>query len=187
MTAPLSLAAAVIALLLMTTACGNKNKSFGEVTTPRDKQAQLTADSVSTLISDSGVTKYRISTSRWLIFDKSKEPYWFFPRGLKFEKFDSVFNVDATMWADTAIFYQPRNLWEFRGNVAVDNTQNEHFNTTQLFWDNAQERFYTQKKVRIRQADKIIEGIGFVSNSSLTEYTIQHPTGIFPLDEHEND
>lgn len=181
-TAPLKIAVAVVSLLMCAISCGNKNTSFGEVTTPREKQAQLSADSVSTLISDSGITKYRISTIRWLIFDKSKEPYWFFPKGLRFEKFDTVFNVDATMWADTAIFYQPRNLWEFRGNVEVSNTQDEHFSTTQFFWDNNQERFYTEKKIRIRQADKIIEGIGFESNSSLTDYTIKHPTGIFPTE-----
>ncbi len=184
------LALRIIACLLLTicvVGCGNENSSFGKISTPRSQQAQLAADSVATLISDSGVTKYRISSARWLIFDKAKEPYWFFPQGLKLEKFDSTFAVDASMWADTAIYYQPRDLWEFRGHVSAQNLQDERFLTSQLFWDNAGGRFYSDRQIRIMQRDQVIEGVGFESNASLTQYVIKRPTGIFPLSDKEQE
>ena len=37
---------------------------------------------VTTLISDSGVTRYRIKAKRWLVFDKADTPYWEFPEGI---------------------------------------------------------------------------------------------------------
>ncbi len=36
---------------------------------------------VTTLVSDSGVTRYRINTEEWLVFDRKNPPYWAFEKG----------------------------------------------------------------------------------------------------------
>lgn len=175
-------AMAMIASLLFLS-CNDDKSNFDKVKNSRDSLAVLSADSVTTLISDSGVTRFRISTQKWLVFDKTKEPHWLFPKGIKFEKFDSTYKVDASMTADSAIYHQSNDVWEFNRNVTAQNQDGDKFKTQQLFWDNRGERFYSDQKIRIEQKDKIIEGIGFESNSKMTKYEIKHPTGIFPVDE----
>ena len=59
---------------------------------------------VTTLVSDSGVTRYRINTEEWLVFDRKNPPYWAFEKGVYLEKFDSIFQVEASIKADTAYF-----------------------------------------------------------------------------------
>ena len=171
-----------VAFMLFLNSCGNDDSQFSEAQGKRASQPMLNADSVTTLISDSGITRFRITTKKWLVFDKAKEPYWFFPQGIRFEKFDSTYHVDANMWADTAIYYTPRELWEFKGHVTATNLDGDKFKTQQLFWDNPGQKFYSNKHIRIEQKDKILEGIGFVSNNRMTQYEISKPTGIFPVE-----
>lgn len=93
-------------LCILCTSCNEKESEFQEVTTPRFAQPLMAADSVVTIISDSGVTRYRISTSQWNVYDHVADPYWDFPQGIKLERFDTLLHIDARMWADTAHFLE---------------------------------------------------------------------------------
>ena len=68
------------------------------------KVPSLSSFDVTTLISDSGITRYRIKAKEWLMFENAKEPYWLFPQGIYVEKFDENFHVDAFIMGDSAIF-----------------------------------------------------------------------------------
>lgn len=141
----------------------------------------LRSNDVSTLISDSGITRYRIETLEWLMFDKAKEPYWYFPQGIYVEKFDSIFTVEAMIEGDTANFYKNKQLWHLRGNVKMQNLQNEIFTTEELFWDQKKKEIYSDQFIRIEREDRVIEGYGFDSNEEMTKYTIRQTKGIFPI------
>ena len=104
-----------------------------------------------------------------------------FPRGIYVEKFDTLFQTEASIKADTAYYYDKKGLWELIGNVEVESLQGEHFETSQLFWDQKQEKVYSDKFMRIEQEDKIITGIGFESNQDMTQYKIFNSQGIFPV------
>lgn len=136
---------------------------------------------VTTLISDSGITRYRITTKEWLMFEKAQEPYWYFPQGIYVEKFDSVFATEAFIKGDTAIFYKNKQMWELNGNVQMENLQGEKFATEQLFWDQRAKRIFSDVFIHIEKQDKIIEGYGFESNEPMTKYAIRKSQGIFPL------
>lgn len=97
------------------------------------------------------------------------------------EKFDTLFQTEASIKADTAYYYDKKGLWELIGNVEVESLQGEHFETSQLFWDQKQEKVYSDKFMRIEQEDKIITGIGFESNQDMTQYKIFNSQGIFPV------
>lgn len=136
---------------------------------------------VSTLISDSGITRYRIISKEWLMYENAKRPYWFFPKGIYVEKFDSLFHVEAYIKGDTAIFYKDDQLWELKGNVEMENIKGEFFSTSQLFWNQRQQKIYSDRFIHIEKMDKIIEGTGFMSNEPMTKYEILHTQGIFPM------
>ena len=138
-----------------------------------------------TMVSDSGVTRYRISAAEWAVFDKAAEPYWDFPKGILFERFDNELRTDANMTSDKAIYFTEKELWELTGNVRATNLSGEVFETRKLFWSQKEERIYSDEAVSITQADKKINGTGFVSNQTLSRYTITKVTGIFPVDENK--
>jgi hypothetical protein len=52
-----------------------------------------------------------------------------------------------------------------------------------LFWNQKEEKIYTDKYIRIQEEDKIITGIGFESNQDMTQYKIFNSQGIFPVSE----
>ena len=162
-------------------ACSGDNKNLAEAITERDSLPTMKTLGVTTLISDSGITRYKIITEEWEIYDKKNPPYWAFEKGVYLEKFDSLFHIDASIKADTAYYYEKKKLWELRSNVHIRSLRGDKFDTQLLFWDEAKEQIYSDKPIRIEQADKsIINGqYGFKSNQQLTEYEIYNSGGEF--------
>ncbi len=143
----------------------------------------LEAQDVTTLISDSGITRYRIKANKWLIFDKADTPYWEFPAGIYLEKFNADLESDATVEADYAYYNEPAQRWTLRGNVRAVNVDGEQFETPLLYWDQKSESVYSDSSIVITKARSIIKGVGFRSNQEMTNYTILRPTGVFPIEE----
>lgn len=147
------------------------------------KMPSMTTVNVSTLISDSGITQYKIVSPLWNIYDEVDTPYWNFPKGVYLQKFDRKFNVIASVAADSAKFFRLLNLWKLDGNVELHKEPGELFLTQQLFWDQRRNRLYSDSFIHIETPDRMLEGHGFESNDRLTKYSIRRPTGIFPVDE----
>lgn len=171
--------------IIVLSACHSRPKKVGqmEILTPREQLPVLATDSVTTLISDSGITRYRIESPRWLFFDKTDTPYQEFPKGIYLEQFDEQLNVEASLKADYAHYNENLELWTLRGNVHALNWQGEQFDTQELKWDQRAHRVYSDSSIHITREKSIIEGVGFVSNEQMTKYTILHPTGVFPVKE----
>ena len=51
---------------------------MGAAITERDSLPVMDTKGVTTLISDSGITRYRVNTAEWLIYDRKNPPYWAF-------------------------------------------------------------------------------------------------------------
>ena len=111
----------VIVMLLLLSSCGGKKKAMGEAITERDSLPMMTTLGVTTLISDSGVTRYRVNTEEWSVYDRKKPSYWAFEKGVYLEQFDSIFHIEASIKADTAYYYDKERLWKLIGNVDIQN------------------------------------------------------------------
>lgn len=170
-------------MLLLFSSCSGRKKELGDAITERDSMAVMDTRGVTTLVSDSGVTRYRINTEEWLVFDRKNPPYWAFEKGVYLEKFDSLFQVEASIKADTAYYYNKEELWKLIGNVDIQNLKGERFNTELLYWNQRTQKVYSDCFIRIEQPDRIITGRGFESNQQMTVYTIHQPEGIFYVDE----
>ena len=168
-------------MFLFLPACTGKHKKFADAINKEDTLASMETLGVTTYISDSGLIRYKIVAEKWDIFDKKNPSFWAFERGVYLEKFDSLFHIDASIKADTAYYFDKKKLWELRGNVHIQNLQGDKFDTEQLFWDEKEQRIYSDKHIHIEQADQgQIDGYyGFESNQQLTEYTIYNNSGIF--------
>lgn len=181
----ITIALAAMVMLLLFSSCSGRNKEMGEAITERDSLPVMDTKGVTTLISDSGITRYRINAEEWLVFDRKSPPYWAFEKGVYLEKFDSLFQIEASIEADTAYFYNKEELWKLTGNVHIQNLKGEKFDTELLYWDQRKQKVYSDKFIRIEQPDRIITGRGFDSNQQMTVYTINQPEGIFYVDEED--
>ncbi|ADV43540.1 LPS export ABC transporter periplasmic protein LptC [Bacteroides helcogenes] len=179
----ITIALGAMVMLLLFSACSGRKKELGAAITERDSLPVMDTRGVTTLVSDSGITRYRIKTEEWLVFDRKNPPYWAFEKGVYLEKFDSLFRVEASIKADTAYFYNKEELWKLMGNVDIKNLKGERFNTELLYWDQRKQKVYSDRFIRIEQPDRIITGRGFESNQQMTVYTIHQPEGIFYVDE----
>ena len=174
---------ATIVMLLLFPSCGDKQKAVGEAITERDSMPMMQTMGVTTLISDSGVTRYRVNTEEWQVFDRKRPPHWAFEKGIYLEQFDSIFDIEASIKADTAYYYNKDRLWKLMGNVDIQNRKGERFNTELLFWNEATQKVYSDRFIRIQQPDRIITGHGFDSNQQMTAYKIRNIEGIFYVDD----
>ncbi len=164
--------------------CGGKEaRSMVDAIADRAAMPMLVADSVSTLISDSGITRYRIKAARWEVYDKAQPSYWRFPQGIYLEKFNEALEVEASLEADSAYYNEDAQVWRLDGNVHAMNLEGERFETPQLFWEQKQERIYSDSVITIHRETSTITGVGFESNQEMTKYTISKPTGFFPIKE----
>lgn len=164
-----------IVMLFFCTACGNKEAETVDIQFDPEITPSMTTDSVITLISDSGITRYKLVTDNWQVFDKAKEPFWYFPEGIYLERFDSLFQVEAKILADSAWNYTDKRLWRLKGNVDIRNMEGEKFLSDELFWDQKEQRVYSDKYIQIKRGDTELKGYGFESNQEMTEYRIFRP------------
>ena len=165
--------------------CSKSGKNLAAAVAERDSLPSMTSLGVTTLISDSGITRYKIITEEWSIFDKKEPPYWAFEKGVYLEKFDTLLHIDASIKADTAYYYDRKKLWELKGNVQIRSQRGDKFETAQMFWDEKNKSVYSDKFIKIEQEDKTITGYGFESNQELTEYVIKNTTGTFIIEDTE--
>ncbi len=76
--------------------CNREKKEVVDIEFNQDSTYTMKATEVITLVSDSGITRYKVVTKEWLMFSEAQEPYWLFPKKVHLEKFDSLFHVEAS-------------------------------------------------------------------------------------------
>ena len=179
--------AVVVMLLLFIASCGKENKEVVEVTFDPENTYTLRTTDVSSLISDSGITRYRMNAKEWLVFGKAKEPYSYFPQGVYVEKFDSLFNVEASVKADTAYYWDKKGLYKLIGHVSILSQEGKKLDTSILYFDQKEDQIYTDEYFELEEGDKIITGIGFKSNQNMTKYKIFNSQGTFPVSDTARD
>ncbi len=177
------MASAALVLAMFFCACRKKEVLQDQTTLSREQVAALITDSVNTLISDSGITRYRIEAPQWLIYDRTEPPFQEFPYGIYMEQFDIDLSVQASLKADYAYYDEQQQQWTLRGNVHALNRKGEEFDTPEMKWDQKTHRVYSDTSIHIKREKSIIEGVGFDSNEEMSKYTILHPTGVFPIEE----
>lgn len=174
----------MVLLVLVIAGCRRRDVRLrADAVTDRAAMAVLEASDVTTIISDSGVVRYRIKAQTWKVYDKADTPYWEFPDGIYLEKFNTELEPDASIESDYAFYNEPAQRWTLRGNVKAMNIEGEQFETPLLFWDQKSESIYSDSSIVITREASIIQGVGFRSNQEMTKYTILRPTGIFPINE----
>lgn len=99
-------------VFVMFASCEQPREHTAPAIHERDSVSMMTTYGVNTLISDSGVIKYRIVTERWDVNTIKQPSRWTFERGIFLEQFDDKFHIEGYIFADTAWYYDQIKLWE---------------------------------------------------------------------------
>ena len=145
----------------------------------RDSVSMMTSYGVNTLISDSGVIKYRIVTERWDVNTVKNPSRWSFEKGVFFEQFDEKFHVQAYIQADTAWYYDQKKLWHLRGRVRIRNINGLIYQSEELFWDGLKHELYSNVYSKVTTPERSMEGTRFLSDEQMRHYTVSNSKGSF--------
>lgn len=145
----------------------------------RDSVAVMTSWGVNTLISDSGVIKYRIVTERWEVNQIKKPSRWTFDKGLFLTQFDEKFHVHAYIQCDTAFYYDQVHLWELRSRVRILTKDGLRFRSEQLFWDENKHELYSHVHSYLVTPERTLQGSYFRSDEKMTRYFVSNSKGSF--------
>ncbi|MDE7166094.1 MAG: LPS export ABC transporter periplasmic protein LptC [Bacteroidaceae bacterium] len=160
--------------------CRDDRKQVAAAISKDDSTAFMRSRGISTLISDSGVLRYKLVAEEWDIHTNTTPPTWKFMKGMLMERFDESFHIDLHVEADTAYLHEQR-LWELRGRVVIRNIEGTLFRTEELFWDMNEHRMWSTQYMRIKTPERELEGTDFRSNEQMTDYYISNSAGTFPV------
>ncbi len=169
-------------LMIFLSACEGDQEHLADAINEADSLAFMRSRGISTLISDSGVMRYKIVAEDWDIYTNTNPATWKFVKGLLMERFDKSFHTDLFVQADTAYFHQQR-LWELRGRVVIKNIKDEVFRTEELFWDLNEHKIWSTKFMHILTPTQELKGTDFRSNETMTDYLINTASGYTPFEE----
>ena len=145
----------------------------------RDSVAVMTSLGVNTLISDSGIIKYRIVTERWEVNQNKKPSRWTFDKGLFLEQFDEKFHVQSYIQCDTAYYYDQKRLWELRSRVRILTKDGLRFSSERLYWDEGKHELYSNTFSRLVTPERTLQGSYFRSDEHMTHYLVTNSRGSF--------
>lgn len=175
----------ILTLVLLCFACTDDRETLAAIG-ENDSTAFMRSRGISTLISDSGILRYKLVAEEWDIYNNTHPSSWKFMKGLLMERFDESFHIDLHVQADTAYLHEQR-LWELRGRVVIRNIEGTLFRTEELFWDMNEHQMWNTKYMKITTTDEELEGTDFRSNEQMTDYYVSNSIGAFPVDKVEKE
>lgn len=171
--------------LLLLGSCEERKEHTAPAIHDRDSVSMMTTYGVNTLISDSGVIKYKIVTERWDVNTIKQPTRWTFERGIFLEQFDEKFHVEGYINADTAWYYDQLKLWKLRGRVHIRNVNGLVFDSEELYWDGIKHEFYSYCFSRVVTPERTMEGTYFRSDEHMAHYEISNSVGSFQSEDLE--
>ena len=169
---------AILAIALLA-ACAEEKEHIAPAINPRDSVAVMVSYGVNTLISDSGVIKYRIVAEQWEVNQQRQPSRWIFEKGLLLENFDLAMHVLSFIQCDTAYYYDMERLWELHGRVRILTKNGLRFSSEELFWDENRHEIYSNKFSHLITPDKELQGNRFRSDEKMTKYSVRNTKGYF--------
>ena len=165
--------------------CKKEKEHIAPAINDRDSVSMMVTYGVNTLISDSGVMKYRIVAEEWEVNTVRVPSRWIFNKGLFMEQFDQKFHIEAYVQSDTAFYYDQQRLWELRGNVSIRTVDGLRFTSQELFWDQQRREFYSHMYSHLVTPERTLQGTYFRSDEQMTKYRVTNSKGSFESEDFE--
>lgn len=138
------------------------------------------SENMSIVMSENGRKSYHFETPLIEGYSLVRDPYREFRKGIKITTYsnDSLATQDAVLTAYYAIYYENRRLWEAKGDVVVIKADGKQLYTSQLFWNQATKKIYSNVDSKIVNGDEVTYCEGFESDESMKEWRYRKIKGV---------
>lgn len=157
-------------------ACRNDPKDI-KALTGRGNAQEDRAEDVTIIYSKDGKINARLFAHDFARNENARPPYLDMNRGLKVEFYNDSGDIDNVLTADSSRYYEAQGNILVWGNVQIVSRKGEQLNTQELVWNQAIEKFFTEKPVKITTPNEVLYGNGMEANRDFSWYQILSPTG----------
>lgn len=178
---------ALFSCMLTLNSCENSLNDIEKIASKEEDKPISRSTGVDVIYSDSAKVKAHLITPLMIELDEQNKGYQEMPKGVKVIFYDDSLGQKGTITSDYAIRLVKENTITFRKNVVATNAQGETFKSEELVYDQTNKKLYSHKPVQINMnGGTVMYGTGFKSNESLFPWTIDSSTGVFHVDEKQD-
>lgn len=164
-------------LLIALTGCGKSSVAREHLGYNMDSAYMMLTRDVNMLVSDSGLTRYRLISPLWVIYDRPDRKQWVFEEGLTMYSVDSINPGNELVVADTVIFHVSEDMWELIGHVRIHGLKGERLYTPHLYWQRREKRLYSDDTTYFATEGNELRGSHFEAADNLSWYSIYNNAG----------
>ena len=111
-----------------------------------------------------------------------------FSDGFKVIFYDSAMNIKSQMSADYGINFEKKRLMEAKKNVVIMNYENhEILFTEHIIWNQKKKTIFSDVPIKLITKSDTIYGQSFESDETFSHYTIFDPSGVFIVEQEEEE
>lgn len=129
---------------------------------------------------DSGKIKAVLISPQMLDYSHLEFPFTEFPKGIKVTIYDDLGNKNLVK-ADYAISYSVSSIIELQGRVSITTHDGKKLETEQLYYDQKNEWFFTQKPYSFTDRGSVINGVGIDFSKDFKNLDTQQINGTYSL------
>ncbi|HSK12636.1 MAG TPA: LPS export ABC transporter periplasmic protein LptC [Phnomibacter sp.] len=142
----------------------------------RDSKEVEEAKGIKATFSQSGILK-AILEAPLMYRVRGDTIYTEFPETLLVTFYNELGQQESVVSAHYARYLEMYRKVYLRDSVVVYNVKGDTLYADDLWWDQDQEIFYTERPVRIRSITQQLDGTGITAKSDFSKYTIHNPKG----------
>jgi len=145
---------AILIVILIASGCKDDGGIADANQIDASKLPTMVSHNVQTLLSDSGKTKYRITTKTWLAYEDQKDPHWVFPDGLIAEELENQSNVvKMSMKCDSAHYDRNTRMLNLVGNITIHDNDGGEITCDSAYYDEEKTLWSLNSLVTITSKD----------------------------------
>lgn len=130
------------------------------------------ADTLNVKYTDSGKIKAILVSTKMLDYGTVKFPFTEFPKGIKVTLYDNKAKR-TFVTSDYAVQFKGTDIIDLRNNVKITSEEEQVLETEQLYYDQKNEWFYTEKSFKLTDPKKGMttgQGIDFNKDFKIINY-----------------
>jgi len=139
----------------------------------------MTSENLRTIYTDNGKTQLIMSAPVVEQYNEDQVARYEFPKGITVEFYDGNPTPKGTITSHWAHYSDADKIWELRDSVvAINKEKGSVLETELLYWNQASEKVWSDRFVKVTEKDQISMGTGFESDQKLENVKIKNYSGI---------
>jgi LPS export ABC transporter protein LptC len=134
------------------------------------------ADSINLKYTDSGRITANLVSPKMLDYATVSFPFTEFPKGIHLTLFDKT-GKQTLVVSDYAISHKETHIIDLQGNVKISNQNGDVLETSQLYYDQLNEWFFTEKKFKFTSLKGVSYGEGIDFSKDFKKVNSQKISG----------